>query len=599
MSFPGAAWRLAAPYWRSEERWRARLLLILIVALTLGLVFILVLINDWNRQFYEALQNYDFAAFGPLLLRFAVLASLYIIGAVYKLYFTQMLEMRWRIWLTRRFLSTWLDNRVYYQLELDPRGTDNPDQRIADDLRLFTASTLELSLGLLSSVVTLVSFVAILWGVSGALSVSLGSVELVIPGYMVWAALLYAFFGSALARVIGRPLIGLNFQQQRVEADFRFGLVRIRENAEGIALYRGESFEDAQLQTRFERIRANWWALMNATKRLTFFTVGYNQAAVIFPMLVAAPRYFSGAITLGVLVQIANAFGQVQGALSWFVDSYGALAGWKASTDRLLTFDSSIRQATAIARRPELTIVANTRDALQAEALDLRLPNGKLVLANGAFSIAAGERVLLNGPNGSGKSVLFRAIAGIWPFGHGRIYAPLSRRQLFLPQRPYLPIATLREAVSYPARAGTFDDEAIRAALHAVGLERFAQRLDEVQNWTMQMSGGEQQRLAIARALLHHPEWLFLDEATSALDEAGERDLYALLGERLANSSIFSIAHRSQAVEYHETRLLLAAPADGGPARLLVCPGGEPGRPARIREPITRGRYGSPKTHRQ
>jgi vitamin B12/bleomycin/antimicrobial peptide transport system ATP-binding/permease protein len=572
MSFPGDAWRLAWPYWRSEERWRARLLLALIVALTLALVFILVLLNDWNRQFYEAIQDRDFAAFGPLLLRFSVLAALYIVGAVYKLYFTQMLEIGWRVWLTRQFVSSWLNYRVYYRLELDPGGTDNPDQRIADDLRLFTTSTLELSLGFLSSAVTLASFVAILWGISGPLSLAFGPLEGSIPGYMVWAALLYAFVGSLAARYVGRPLIGLNFQQQRFEADFRFGLVRVRENAEGIALYRGERFEGAQLQGNFERIRANWWALMRATKRLMFFTVGYNQAAVIFPILVAAPRYFSGAITLGVLMQIANAFGQVQGALSWFVDSYAALASWKATTDRLLTFESSVRTASVAALHPELAVYSNSADDLCAEHVDLRLPNGALVLANGTFCIKPGERVLLSGPNGSGKSLLFRAIAGIWPFGHGRIYAPATNRLLFLPQRPYIPIAPLREAVSYPARALSFGDEEIRAALRTVKLERFADRLDDLQNWGMQMSGGEQQRLAIARALLHRPEWLFLDEATAALDEDGERELYELLRERLSASTIVSIAHRSQVADYHGTRLILAAPASGGPSSLLACP---------------------------
>jgi putative ATP-binding cassette transporter len=576
MAFLVDAWQLVVPYWRSEERWQARLLLALIVALTLGLVYILVLLNDWNREFYQSLQSYNFAAFGPLLLRFSILAALYIVGAVYKLYFTQMLEMRWRVWLTRRFMSMWLDYRVYYRLELDPQGTDNPDQRIADDLRLFTTNTLDLGLGLLSSVVTLASFIVILAAISGDLE--LGFVT--VPAYLVWAALLYGLGGSLVARAIGHPLSGLNFQLQRYEADFRVSLVRVRENAEGIAFYRGEAFETAGLLGRLERIRANWWELMRATKRLMFFTVGYNQAAVVFPILAAAPRYFSGAIGLGVLIQIANAFGQVQSALSWFVDNYPSLASWKASTDRLLTFQASVQRATMAAKQPELVVLTDSRDDLYSEHLDLRLPNGRLLLANGRFCVEPGERVMVSGPNGSGKSTLFRAVANIWPFGQGLIHVPANARLLFLPQRPYIPIASMREAVGYPAQQGTFSDSEIRDVLRAVGLERFVDRLDEVNNWGSRLSGGEQQRLAIARAVLHQPEWLFLDEATAALDEDGERAMYELLQQRLPASSMVSIAHRSQVARYHSARLIFATPAHGGPARLLAKRVQDPSRQA-------------------
>jgi putative ATP-binding cassette transporter len=473
-------------------------------------------------------------------------------------------------------MSMWLDYRVYYRLELDPQGTDNPDQRIADDLRLFTTSTLDLSLGLLSSVVTLASFMVILWTISGDLA--LGFVT--VPGYMVWAAFLYALGGSIVARVVGRPLIALNFQMQRYEADFRVSLVRVRENAEGIAFYSGEAFETAGLLGRLDRIRANWRELMRATKRLMFFTVGYNQAAVVFPILVAAPRYFSGAIDLGVLIQIANAFGQVQNALSWFVDSYPSLASWKATTDRLLTFEASVQRATVAAKQPELVVLAESRDDLYSEHLDLRLPSGRLLVANGGFCIEPRERVMVSGPNGSGKSTLFRAVANIWPFGQGLIHVPANARLLFLPQRPYIPIASMREAVGYPAQQGTFSDSEIRDVLRAVGLERFVDRLDEVTNWGSRLSGGEQQRLAIARAVLHQPEWLFLDEATAALDEDGERAMYELLQQRLPASSMVSIAHRSQVARYHSARLIFATPAHGGPARLLAKRVQDPSRQA-------------------
>jgi putative ATP-binding cassette transporter len=566
MRFLADAWHLAVPYWQSEERWRARLLFALIHGLALALVFILVQLNEWNRNFYNALQNRDFTAFGPLLLQFALYATFYIIGAVYKLYLTQMLEIRWREWMTRRFLGNWLDQRVYYRLELEPRGTDNPDQRIADDLRLFTTTTLELTVGLVSAGVTLVSFVVILFSISGDLTLG----WLTVPGYMVWAALAYALGGSLLARIIGRPLIGLNFQYQRNEADFRVGLVRVREQAEGIALYRGEAVERAGLFGSFERIRMTWWELMESTKRLMFFSVGYNQAAVIFPILVAAPRYFAGEIDLGGLMQIANAFGQVQGSLSWFIDNYPNLASWKASTDRLLTFESGIHYAMEAARYPELGTASSATDSVHSEGLDLRLPTGRVLLADASFRLERGERALLSGPNGSGKSTLFRAIANIWPYGDGVIFTPDASRMLFLPQRPYHPVATLRAAVSYPSAVGTFSDDEIQAALQAVGLARFADQLDEAANWGSRLSIGEQQRLAFARVILHRPDWIFLDEATAGLDEDGECMLYRLLQQELPRSSVVSIAHRSQLSVFHTTHISIATPATPGlPGRIM------------------------------
>jgi vitamin B12/bleomycin/antimicrobial peptide transport system ATP-binding/permease protein len=576
MSFLRDAWRLARPYWYSEERWPARLQLLLVVSLTLGQVAILVLLNDWNRLFYNALQTYDFAAFGPLLLRFGILAGLYIVGAVYSLYFTQRLEMRWRVWLTHRFVRDWLDYRVYYRLELQPGNTDNPDQRIADDLRLFTTSTLNLGLGLLSSVVTLASFVAILWVISG--DFALGPVT--IPGYMVWASLVYALGGSILTRMIGRPLVSQNFRLERSEGDFRLGLVRVRENAEGIAFYRGEPFEYDGLRARVEGIRSVWWELMHSTRRLMFFTVGYNQVAVIFPFLVASPRYFSGAIDLGVLMQIANAFGQVQTALSWFVDNYPSLASWKASTDRLLTFQQAVQSATRAAAQPELKAVDDSPNGVYTESLDLRLPSGHVVVADARFCFESGDRIMVRGPNGSGKSTLFRAIAAIWPFGRGQIHIPANQKLEFLPQRPYIPVTSLRGAVAYPSPGAEFSDDQIREVLGAVGLQRFCGRLDEVQHWSARMSGGEQQRLAVARALLHKSDWLFLDEATASLDEDGERAMYSLLLQRLPRSTIVSIAHRPQIAQYHSTHVVFETPPSGGPATLVGAhfPCGEPVR---------------------
>lgn len=575
-TFLGNAWKLAAPYWRSAERGRAWMLFTAVLALTLGLVGLEVLFNQWYRDFYNALEQKNLPDFTRLLLYFSVLATASIVGAIYRFYLRQMLEMRWRVWLTREYLSDWLANKVYYRLELDQRGTDNPDQRIAEDLRLFTTGsangiggTLQLGLGILTSIVTLTAFAVILWNVSGPLAIPIAGGELVIPGYMFWAALFYAIVGSLLTHYVGRRLIGLNFQKERREADFRFTLVRARENAEGIALYAGEAAERTGLLARLEAVRVNWWDLMRFTKRLIGFTSGYQQIALIFPFIVASPRYFSGAITLGELMQIVSAFGTVQAALSWFVQNYDLIAAWKASVDRLLTFHRALEQvALEAARREGVDVQNDEHHSIRAENLDLVLPNGRTILANAGFTITPGERVLITGPSGSGKSTLFRALAGIWPFGRGTVRYPKNARVLFLPQKPYIPIATLREAVAYPGTAGDFTDDAIRAALAAVRLEPLADRLDEQGNWSLRLSGGEQQRLALARALLHAPDWLFLDEATSALDESTEQHVYAELQRRLPKAAVVSIAHRPAVATFHRKRLSLVP--DGEQMRLAA-----------------------------
>jgi putative ATP-binding cassette transporter len=568
-TFLGNVWKLSAPYWRSEEKWRAWGLLAAIVALSLGSVYMLVLLNEWNRQFYNALEQKDERDFFALLGYFCLLAAIYIAVAVYETYLEQMLQMRWRIWLTRQYLGDWLGNQVYYRLELEHRGTDNPDQRIAEDLRAFTSGTLSLGLGLMREVVTIASFAVILWGLSGSLPLALGGTEVSVPGYLVWAALVYAVVGSAITYYVGRPLIRLNFQQEQREADFRFALVRLRENAEGVALYRGEAPERRNFLDRVERIRENWWGLMNYTKRLNTFTIGYNQVAIVFPFFVAGRRFFSGAITLGGLTQIAGAFGQVQTSLSWFVNNYSTLANWKASVDRLLTFHRALEEAVAEeARHDGVDVQRDGERTVRAEHLDLVLPNGRTILADTAFTIAPGDRIVFTGPSGAGKSTLFRALAGIWPFGKGRVRFPGNARVLFLPQKPYIPIGTLREAVAYPGTPADFGDEAIRGALADVQLEGLAGRLDERGNWSMQLSGGEQQRLAIARALLHRPDWLFLDEATSALDEAGEKRVYELLQSRLPVTTMVSIAHRPTVAAYHRKRFSLEP--DGERMRLAT-----------------------------
>jgi putative ATP-binding cassette transporter len=563
-AFLRRVWSLASPYWRSDQRPGAIGLLVAVVGLTLGVVYINVQYNAWYREFYNSLEQRDFGAFKRLLLYFCGIAATNVVVAVYRLYLTQMLEMRWRTWLTQRYLNAWLTDDVYYRLELENQGTDNPDQRIAEDLRSFTTGTLSLSLGLLSAVVTLVSFVVILWNVGGPLTFTLGDSEITIPGFMVWMAVVYAIVGTILTHFVGRRLVGINFRQERFEADFRFSLVRLRENTEGVALYRGERSEEQHLRGRFGAIQANWWELMRYTKRLTFFVTGYNQTAVIFPFLVSAPRFFAGELTIGTLLQISQAFGRVEDSLSWFIGAYGRLADWKASVDRLLTFHDALERHRAdVARADGVRIISHPEPVLRAESLRLSLPNGRTIVPDGALTVERGDHVLVTGPTGTGKSTLFRALAGIWPYGTGQVSLPEGARVLFLPQKPYIPIGTLRAAVSYPASGDTFADAAIHEVLRAVRLDHLPERLDEAQNWSMQLSGGEQQRLAIARALLHRPDWLFLDEATSALDSATEQHINGLLHERLAGSTVVSIAHRPGQEDFHDASIEMI-PSEAG-----------------------------------
>jgi putative ATP-binding cassette transporter len=557
-------WRIASPYFYSEDRWAGRILLAAVIAIELAIVGLNVLLNSWNNAFYNALQDKDWDAFIYQLGYFCVLATAFILLAVYQLYLNQWLQIRWRRWLTQTYLDRWLSGANHYRMQLLGDAADNPDQRIAEDVRQFIdAGILPIGLNLLNAVVTLGSFAVILWNLSGAAPLHVFGIKYDIPGYLLWAALIYAVAGTIFTHLIGRALIALNFQQQRYEADFRFNLVRVRENSEQIALLNGERAESDGLLLRFANVVGNWMAIMSRQKKLTFLTAGYRQAAVVFPYIMVSPAYFAGVVQLGGLMQTANAFGQVQDALSVFVNIYRSLAEWRAVIERLAGFDQSINAARAAASTPPvITLAPGDTSVVSLKDLAVRLPQGTPLVSASNVSIKLGEHVLVSGPSGSGKSTLFRALAGVWPFGSGTITVPKNARVMILPQRPYFPIAPLATAVAYPAGRESYNEGKIAELISAVGLPALADRIDEEAHWSRMLSLGEQQRLGIARALLSEPDFLFLDEATASLDEPAEAALYQLLQRKLPRATIVSIGHRSTLAAFHKRRLVFNREGD-------------------------------------
>jgi putative ATP-binding cassette transporter len=562
-------WRLASPYFSSEDKWPGRILLAAVITIELSIVGINVLLNSWNNSFYNALQDKNWDAFVYQLGYFCVLATAYIFLAVYQLYLNQWLQIRWRRWLTRTYLEKWLAGSNHYRMQLLGDAADNPDQRIAEDVKQFIDAgatgigILPIGLSLLNATVTLASFAVILWNLSATAPLHVFGVAIDIPGYLLWAALIYAILGTTFTHLIGRALIPLNFQQQRYEADFRFNLVRVRENSEQIALLRGEHAERHRLLLRFANVVSNWMAIMSRQKKLTFLTAGYSQAAVVFPYIMVSPAYFAGKVQLGGLMQTANAFGQVQSALSVFVNVYRQLAEWRAVVDRLSGFDQSIATAHEVAVKPPvIAVVSADANAVSFKDLSVQLPNGVPLISADDITVKLGERVLVSGPSGAGKSTLFRALAGVWPFGRGIVTVPKNARMMVLPQRPYFPIAPLAAAVAYPAEPGQFDAAKVAELIGAVGLPALVPRIEEEAHWNRMLSLGEQQRLGIARALLYHPDFLFLDEATASLDEPGEAALYQLLDQRLPHATIVSIGHRATLSAFHRRRLAFVRAGD-------------------------------------
>jgi vitamin B12/bleomycin/antimicrobial peptide transport system ATP-binding/permease protein len=559
---------LTGLYWKSPEGRRGMLLLALAVSLELATVYGNFVLADAQRRIYDALQDRAAPAFFAGVGMFAGVVLGFVLVSTYRIYVRQVLEMRWRTWLTNHLLVDWISPHACSGMETVHAEADNPDQRIAEDVRNYVASALGLSLSLLAALATLVSFAGLLWRMSGDWPVRIFGVQFEVPGFMMWVAFLYAAIASLVTHRVGRRLVPINFDKLRYEADFRFGLVRFRENAEEIGLAGGEQFEEQSAIARFGRIVGNWWELIRAQRRLILLTTGIGQLNGAVPLLVAAPGYFAGMLSLGRVAQTGIAYGQVSGALAWFVNAYQEIASWRASVERLVTFTDAMEDVrTRFAGSDGLCVESGERDAVEFVDLELARPDGRALLHAGTVSVEPGDRVAVVGPSGAGQTTLFRALAGRWPYGRGHIAMPPRARTMFLSPQPYLPIGPLRATLSYPSADGSFADEAIGEVLRQVGLAHLATRLDESDHWEKSLSSGEQQRLAIARALLHEPEWLFLDDATAALDEDAEKRIYEFLEQRLPRSAIVSIAHRASVARYHARRWTLV-PHENGPAVL-------------------------------
>ena len=548
-------WYLTKSYWQSEEKKKAFFLLGCIIALTLGVVYMLVLLNQWNNSFYSALQNYDAKKIFDELIHFSWLAAIYILLAVYSYYLQQTLILNWRRWLTTRFIDIWLQNKTYYNLQMFGKDTDNPDQRISEDVRQFVEMTLSFGIGILKAFCTFASFVVILYNLSGSLSFTFMGKTWTINGYMLWASLLYSVIGTYITHLVGRKLVKINFIQQKYEADFRFSMIRLRESAESVAFYRGEAQEGSVFKQRFKMLLDNFWKLVNKQKQLVFLNSGYSQIAIIFPFVVAMNRYLTKEVTLGGLMQVASAFGRVQDSLSYFVDMYSSIAQWQAVVMRLTYFGRHMHEVSQQAERFHVERFA-AADAVKVSNMQINLPDGKPLLENITFTLQPGHNVLIKGVSGSGKSTLLRAISGIWPFVDGKIFLPERDKLMFIPQKPYLPLGTLRAALNYPGNK-PIDDTELIYLMDLCQIGYLKDKLDLEADWSHVLSVGEQQRLAFVRAHIQQPQWLFLDEATSALDEDTEATMYSLLQERLQQTTVVSVGHRSTLNKYHELVLRL------------------------------------------
>ena len=556
--------RLARPFWTSEERSKAWATAALLTVLTIVLVAISVMLVQLGGAIFDAIQTYNYKAFLHYFELWTLWAFGYCTVYVYQSYVSMALNIRWRRWMTSRFLGDWLGGKTFYYWQISGHPSDNPDQRISEDIRDFITTTdtqggfVPLALNFVQQAATLAAFVVLLWKV-GSLPLLHG--RLIIHGYFVWSALIYAGLGSWLMAKVGGPIIRLTFNQQRYEADFRFDLVRLRENGEGVALSQGEATEKQELMGRFGNIYQNYRAIMSRTKKINGFQIGYQQAAGVIPLFLCAPLYFSHHLSLGGLNKATNAFGYVLTAVSFFVAAYPNIAQWRAVIQRLTGFTQAVEAARTLSQQPGAASTVGGNGTLALRGLSLGLPGGRTLFRNLDLTLEEGRSALISGPSGSGKSTLLRALSGLWPYSGGAIERPADFDAMMLPQKPYLPVGTLQAALAYPAPASQFTGSEAAEALARVRLPLLADRLGESLNWALQLSPGEQQRVALARAFLHQPRWLFLDEATSALDEPTEAALYQELASALPHTTVVSIGHRTSLQRFHDDAYHLT-PAD-------------------------------------
>jgi putative ATP-binding cassette transporter len=558
--------QLTGGYWASDEKWLARGLLLGLIALTLGQIFVSIRINHWSADLFNALEEKSMEKF---LVQIGVLAAILIanvaVGAAH-LRVRRRLQIAWRRWLTRRLLGDWMGEGRHYQVSFMPGEHDNPDGRIAEDIRVTTEAAIELAHSLFYCTLLLVSFVEILWVLSGPLAVAFNGFTLTVPGHMVWVALLYSTAGTVLALILGRPLISAMDKRQTAEANFRFSLVRARENSEAIALVKGETDERRRFKSLFTGVVAAWQRQSVGLMRLFLFTSAYSVLATAFPVLVNSPRYIAGAITLGVLMQTAQAFQQVAAALSWPVDNLSKLAEWRASVERVLSLYGALqdlKEDVAYIDQHTIEVSASEKPGIEFSGLSIANPDGEVLLSGFNAQAEPGDRVLIAGDPAIGVK-LFKVVAGLWPWGRGRVNLPCQASIFFMPQRPYLPLGSLRGALTYPQAPDGFETMALREALEQTGLGHLAQRLDETQNWEQTLALGEQQRLGFARLILHKPNWIFIQEATDALDPKGEEEMMRLLEtDEFKGATVLTVGYHSSLEKYHRRKLVLARAASG------------------------------------
>jgi len=551
-------WRLAISYWLSREAPMAWSVLLITMILNVGLVFINLYFNNWQGDFYNQLQHYNQSGFITALLNFSIIAVAYIIISGCQVFFQMMLQIGWRRWLTDSYLTNWLSTKTYYYMNLLPSSTDNPDQRISEDIRLFVFNTLNLFLGILKQIVTLITFIMVLWQMSGSFSLAISHHSITIHGYLVWAVLLYSILGTWLTARVGQPLIELNVSQQCYEADFRYSLVRLRENDASIASYHGEYQEKNNFMKTFHKIYNNYRKIISVTTMLTWLTSCYSQLSIVFAFFMASPRYFNNDIQLGQLFEISGAYWYVHSALSYLINSFTSFAEWRSVLTRLDQFTKNMYRAQLLMKAEQSSPISPiATESFSLKDLCIHSPDKQLLLKNFSLQLRPTDKLLITGPSGCGKSTLLKTLTGIWPFYQGMIQIPAKKKLMLIPQIPYIPLNTLRDILIYPGISQPVSTESLQKALLMCNLSSLTDQLDQANNWQRILSLGEQQRLTIARAILHKPDWLLLDEATSALDSQAELHIYTLLQKALPKTGLISVGHRDGLHKFHTMNLKL------------------------------------------